>query len=52
MGKTGDFRRCGIASNRSVSRDSMKAMMDAIIQEGGDIPCVNYKDGLHTIRIV
>lgn len=52
MGKTGVFRRCGIASNSSVSRDSMEAIMDAIIQEGGDIPCMNYKDGLHTIRIV
>lgn len=52
MGEPGIFRRCGIASNRSVRRDSMKAIMGAIFEDGGDIPCMEYKDGLHTIRIV
>lgn len=52
IGQPGVFKRCGIASNRSVRIDSMKAIVDAMVQGGGDIPCMKYQDGLHTIRII
>lgn len=49
--ETGTFRRVGIAMEL-LSVGDVRMMMDVLAQGGENIPCREYKDGLHMIRIM
>lgn len=48
--ETGTFRRVGIVMDFIAGNVEM--MMDVLAQGGENIPCREYKEGLHTIRII